>query len=56
MIISSGIARDGLSKNKVDPLGVCSLRVKAYSVFCVQCGMWIHGGCSRVKRVSAKFL
>ena len=24
--------------SKVDPCGVCSLRVKAKSVFCVQCG------------------
>ena len=32
-----------MSKGKVDPCGVCSLRVKAKSVLCLQCGEWIHG-------------
>ena len=36
--VSSGITQDGLSKSKVDPCGVCSLRVKANSVLCVHCG------------------
>ena len=44
----------GLSKSKVDPCGVCSLRIKANSVLCVQCGMWIHGRCAGVKRVTLK--
>ena len=35
--------------------GVCSLRVKASSVLCVQCGKWIHSSGSVVKRVTAKF-
>ena len=34
--VSTGITKDGLSKSKVDPRGVCSLRVKANSVLCVQ--------------------
>ena len=38
VIVSSGITKDGMSKTKVDPCGVCSLRVKANSVLCVQCG------------------
>ena len=29
------ITKDGMSKSKVDPCGVCSLRVKANSVLCV---------------------
>ena len=37
-----GITKDGMSKSKVDPCGVCSLRVKANSVLCVQCGKWIQ--------------
>ena len=42
-ILSSSITHDGLSKSKVDPCGVCSLRAKANSVLCVQSGKWIHG-------------
>ena len=38
VMVSSGITKDGLYKSKVDPCGVCSLRVKANSVLCVQCG------------------
>ena len=35
MVICS-ITKDDLSKSKVDPCGVCILRVKANSVLCVQ--------------------
>ena len=37
LMFSSGITQDGLSKSKVDPCGVCNVRVKANSVLCV---MW----------------
>ena len=43
VMVSSGITQDGLSKNKVDPCRVCSLRVKASSVLCVLRGKWIYG-------------
>ena len=43
-----------MSKSKVEPCGVCSLRVKANSVLCVQCGRWIHGRCAGVKSVTPK--
>ena len=55
MMISGGIPRNGFSESKVDPCGVCSLRVKANSVFCVQCDECIHSRCACVKRVTAKF-
>ena len=55
VMVSSGITKDGLSKSKIDPCGVFSLRVKANSVLCVQCGKWIHGKCARVKMVTARF-
>ena len=38
VMVSGGITKDGMSKSKVDPCGVCSLRAKANSVLCVQCG------------------
>ena len=41
--VSGGITKDGLSKGKVDPCGVCSLRVKVNSVLCLLCDKWIHG-------------
>ena len=55
VMASSGITEDGLSKSKVDPCGVCSLRAKANSVLCVQCGRCIHGRCARVKRVTPEY-
>ena len=54
-MVSGGITKDGMSKSKVDPCGVCSLRVKANSVLCFQCGKLIHGKCAGVKRVTPKF-
>ena len=55
VMVSGGITLVGLSKSNVDPYGVCSLRVKANSVLFIQCGMWIHGRCARVKMVTPKF-
>ena len=46
---------DGMSMSKVYPCGVCSLRVRSYSVLCVQCGKWIHGRCAGVVRVTPMF-
>ena len=55
-MVNSGIKQDGLSKIKVDPCGVHSLRVKANSVLCAQCGKWIHGRSAALKRVTPKSL
>ena len=55
VMVSSGITQDGLSKNTVEPCTICSLRLKANSVLCAQCGMLIHGKCTGVKRVTPKF-
>ena len=52
---TGGITKDVMSESKVDPCGLCSLRVKANSVLCLQCGKWIHGRCSGVKRVTPRF-
>ena len=54
-MVSSGITQDGMSESKVDPCVVCSLRVKANSVLCVQCGRWIHGKRPGVKNDIPKF-
>ena len=54
-MVRSGITKDGMSKSKVDPCGVCSIRGKASSVLCVQCGKWIHGRCAGVKRATPMF-
>ena len=55
VLISGSITKDCLCKIQVDPCGLCSLRVKASSVLCLQCGKWIHGRCAGVKRVTPKF-
>ena len=53
-MVSGHITKDGMSKSKVDPCGVCSLRVKSSLILCVQCDKWIHRRCARVKRVTSK--
>ena len=53
-MVCSGITKGGMSKSKVDPCGVSSLRVKAKSVLCSQCGRMMHGTCARMKRVTPK--
>ena len=55
VMVCGGITMDDMFKTKVDPCAVCSLRVRANSVFCVQCGKWIHGRCARLKMVGTKF-
>ena len=53
VMISGSITKDDMSKSKVDPCGVCSLRAKANSVLRLQCGKCIHSGCG-VKMVASK--
>ena len=53
-MVSSSITKHGMSKSNVDPCGVGSLRAKANTVLCLQCGKWIHGRCAAVKRVTPK--
>ena len=55
VMVCGGITMDGISKSKVDPFGVCYLRVKANSVMCLQCDKWIHGRCAGMKNVTPKF-
>ena len=53
-MVSGGITKDGMSKSKFEPCGVCSLRVKANSVLGAQCGKLIHSRCAEVKKVTPK--
>ena len=55
VMVCDNITKDGISKSKVDPCGVCCLRVKHNSVLCLQCGRWFHSRCDGVKRVAPKF-
>ena len=41
LMARGGIRKDSTSKSKVDPYWLCSLRVKADSVLCLQCGKWM---------------
>ena len=54
-MVCGGITKDGMSKSKVGPCGVCSLRVKVNSVLCLHCGKWIRGRCAGMKRVNPKY-
>ena len=49
MTVSTGITQDGMSKGKVDPCVVSSMRVKTNSVLCVQCGRWVYRNEEKVK-------
>ena len=55
VMVCGGITKDGMSKSKVVPCGVSSLRAKANSVLSAQRGKWIHFRCTNVKRLSPKF-
>ena len=55
LMVYGGITKDGMSKSKVDTCGICSLKVKANSVLCLQCDKWFHGRCAGMKRVTPKF-
>ena len=55
VMVSSDITQDGMSKSRANQCGVCSLRAKAKSALCAQCGRCIHGRCARVKRVTPRF-
>ena len=54
MIVSGGITKNCLSKRKVDPCGICSLRAKANSDLYIQCGKWIHSRCAGEKKMITK--
>ena len=49
-MVCGGITKDGMSKGKIDPGGVCNLRMKVNSVLCLQCGK-----CAGMKMVTPKF-
>ena len=55
VIVSGSITLDGLSKSKLDLYGICTLRVKANSVLCVQCGKRIYCRCAGVRRLTPQF-
>ena len=54
VMVCSAIMEDGMFKSKVDPCGVCSLRAKANTVLCLQCGKWTHGRCAGAKMLTPK--
>ena len=52
-VVVSG-AEGEVTVSKVDPCGICGRRVIANSVLCVQCRKWIHGRCTKVRRVTLR--
>ena len=55
VMVCGSNTKDVMPKSNVGSCGVCSLRVKANSVFCLQRGKWIHGRCDGMKMVTSKF-
>ena len=56
VMVCGGITKNGMSKGKIDPCGVGSLRVKANAVLCLECSKCIHGRCAGMKRITPKYL
>ena len=52
-VVVSG-AEGEVTVSKVDPCGICGKRVMANSVLCVKCRKWIHGRCTKEKRVTLR--
>ena len=50
MVIGS---KDEVLKSKVDSYPKCGKRVMANSMRCTKCGKWVHGRCSKRKRVTS---
>ena len=38
--------------SKIDPCGICGKRVGSNAVCCTQCTKWIHGRCTKMKKVT----
>ena len=52
-VVANGVTiKDDLCKSRAEPCGAYSLRAKANSPLCVQCGKWIHGRCAGEKEAS----
>ena len=41
-----------ITSNKIDPCGVCGKRVGSNAVCCTQCMKWMHGRCTKMKKVT----
>ena len=40
--------------SKIDPCGICEKRVWSNAVCCIQCMKWIHGRCTKMKKVTCR--
>ena len=41
-----------ITSSKIDPCGICGKRVGSNAVCCIQCMKWIHGRCTKMKKVT----
>ena len=41
-----------ITSSKIDPCGICGKRVGSNAVCCTQCMRWIHGRCTKMKKVT----
>ena len=41
-----------ITSSKTDPCGICGKRVGSNAVCCTQCMRWIHGRCTKMKKVT----
>ena len=39
-------------RNRIDPCRICGKRVTVNSELCTKCDQWIHGRCSKLKKVT----
>ena len=45
----------GIVLSKTDPCGKCGKKVGSNAVCCTQCAKWIHGRCTKMKKVTCSF-
>ena len=51
MMMVSGTEGE-ITSSKIDPCEVCGKRVGSNAVCCTQCMKWIHGRCTKMKKVT----
>ena len=46
-------SKDEVFKSIIDPCAKCGRLVMSNSVMCTNCGKWVHGRCSEMKRATS---
>ena len=50
----SGI-KNAIALSKIEPCGICGKRVVSNAACCILCNKWMHGRCTKIKKVTYSF-